>query len=73
MAEAKTKIGSAEFTLQWTEDIAVMERNHRTRALKLIDTFRAAGENGAPKERKKRTPKPQRGESAIEQAAAETE
>lgn len=49
MAEAKTKIGNAEFTLTWTEDIAVMEKSHRTRALKLIDIFRAAGENSAPK------------------------
>lgn len=55
MAEAKTKIGTAEFTLTWTEDIAVMEKNHRTRALRLIDAFRAAGENGVPKERKTRT------------------
>jgi hypothetical protein len=68
--EIKTQIGPAEFKLTSDVDIAAMDKNHRTRALKLIDSFRAAGENGAPKERRTRKPR-QRGESAIEQAAGE--
>jgi hypothetical protein len=52
-----TTIGEVNFSLEWDADIAQMPKAQRVRALKLIDSFRAAGENGAPKEKRTRKPK----------------
>lgn len=56
-SSVEAKIGSVTFTLSWDGDIMVaLSGGEQDRARKLVNGFKLLGsENGAPKERKKRT------------------
>jgi len=69
----EAKIGTITFKLTWDGDIvAALSGGEQDRARKLVNGFKAAGENGAPKERRTRKSK-QRGATDLEQGAAAAE